>query len=526
MSNWDLMMPGMGLTAIGLTGVTIAYSGIAHTFIDGMHALTGLTMMIGLIFLATGILDGGISTSNKAKATTLVILGISLSFGVSAFVFTSVTTLPTFAGVMLIVAVPAIVIAYVSMKMPQYAKPVGMIFVIAAGAAIAAYVGFGVYGPSQYLIPPPAEVEEEKPAIPTAPIFTISILKGSSVQGTPDYDPDMAQVPAGNIIEWTNNDDVSHTVTSSTDPGLFDSSLIDAGAKFQLDTSKLQPGTYDYLCMVHPWMTASFVIGGPAPAATEFPISILKDSSIQNNPDYDPDTAQVQKGNIIVWTNDDTAAHTVTSAADAGETFDSSLINSGDTFKLDTASLDVGSYDYMCIVHPWMQASFEIVEQSGERLAEGATAVDPNSIPPVVEEMPVEETPSEEIPVEEAPVETPTETPSEVPMEEAPVEETPASEPTEAPAESVIVEMAEGTATNQDCADQCFVPNVAHVAIGGIVTWKNVDTAAHTATEMNSKFDSSIVTVNGEFSHTFEEAGTFDYMCIVHPWMKGQVIVG
>ncbi|HEY8110409.1 MAG TPA: copper-binding protein, partial [Candidatus Nitrosotenuis sp.] len=41
MSNWDLMMPGMGLTAIGITGVTIAYSGIAHTFIDGMHALTG-----------------------------------------------------------------------------------------------------------------------------------------------------------------------------------------------------------------------------------------------------------------------------------------------------------------------------------------------------------------------------------------------------------------------------------------------------------------------------------------------------
>ena len=41
MSNWDLMMPGMGLTAIGLAGVTISYAGVAHTFIDGMHALTG-----------------------------------------------------------------------------------------------------------------------------------------------------------------------------------------------------------------------------------------------------------------------------------------------------------------------------------------------------------------------------------------------------------------------------------------------------------------------------------------------------
>ena len=58
MSNWDLMMPGMGLTSIGLAGVVISYSGIAHTFIDGMHALTGLTMFIGLIFLAAGILQG------------------------------------------------------------------------------------------------------------------------------------------------------------------------------------------------------------------------------------------------------------------------------------------------------------------------------------------------------------------------------------------------------------------------------------------------------------------------------------
>ena len=77
MSNWDLMMPGMGLTSIGLAGVVISYSGIAHTFIDGMHALTGLTMFIGLIFLAAGILQGGVSTSNKAKATVLVILSIS-----------------------------------------------------------------------------------------------------------------------------------------------------------------------------------------------------------------------------------------------------------------------------------------------------------------------------------------------------------------------------------------------------------------------------------------------------------------
>src|SRR5574338_70405 len=342
MSNWDLMMPGMGLTAIGLTGVTIAFSGLAHTFVDGMHALTGLTLMIGLIFLATGILDGGgISTSNKAKATTLVILGIGFSFAVVGVTFSSVTTLPTFAGVMLIVAVPAIVMAYVSMKMPQYAKPVGVIFVLATGAAIATYVGFGLYGPSQYLVPPPEPVEEAKPTVPTAPITAISILKDSSTQGNPDFDPDVAQVPAGNVIEWTNNDSVAHTVTSAADAGgTFDSSLINAGEKFDLDTSKLKEGAYEYMCIVHPWMTASFVLGGSAPAtpaAPEVAISILKDSSVQGNPDYDPDTTQITKGNVIVWTNNDSAMHTVTSSD--GTSFSSDPMNAGDVFKVDTAKL-------------------------------------------------------------------------------------------------------------------------------------------------------------------------------------------
>ena len=253
MSNWDLMMPGMGLTAIGIAGVTISYAGIAHTFIDGMHALTGLTMMIGLIFLSAGILDGGISTSNKAKATTLVILGIAFSFGIVAITFNSVTTLPTFAGVMLIVIIPAIVMAYMSMKIPQYAKPVGVIFVIATGAAIAAYVGFGLYGPSQYLVPAQEPVEEKEAPVSTAPVTAISILKDSSVQGNPSYDPSTVQVPAGNNIEWTNYDAVVHSVTSAADAGkTFDSGLIDAGKKYLLDTSNLMPATYDYMCIVHP----------------------------------------------------------------------------------------------------------------------------------------------------------------------------------------------------------------------------------------------------------------------------------
>ena len=267
MSNWDLMMPGMGLTAIGLAGLVVSYSGIAHTFIDGMHALTGLTMFFGLIFLSAGILEGGVSTSNRAKATTLVILSISLSFGVYAFTISTISTLPMLAGAMLIIATPAIVIAYVAMKMPKYLKPIGAIFILASVTAIVTFVGFGLSGPSPTFIGDQVveEVIEEVIKIPSgASVFAISILVGSSEQGNPDYDPDIATVSQGEIVAWTNNDSLVHTVTSSLDFGeTFDSGLLNEGEKFLINTNDLALGEYEYMCIVHPWMVSTLVIEEP-----------------------------------------------------------------------------------------------------------------------------------------------------------------------------------------------------------------------------------------------------------------------
>ena len=238
-------MPGMGLTAIGLAGVFISYAGIAHTFIDGMHALTGLTMFFGMIFLAAGILEGGVSTSNKAKATTLVIIGISLSFAMVGVVSSTVSTIPVFAGIMLIITTPAIIIAYVAMKFPIYAKPISIIFILGAVAGIVAYVGFGFVGPDPYLVHEEIieEIEEVLEVSSTAPVFSISVLEGSFEPDNPDYDPDVANVPHGYVVEWINHDSVSHTVTSSLDFGdTFDSGLFDAGANYRLDTSNLAEG--------------------------------------------------------------------------------------------------------------------------------------------------------------------------------------------------------------------------------------------------------------------------------------------
>ncbi|NWK06081.1 copper-binding protein [Marine Group I thaumarchaeote] len=263
MSNWELVMPGGGLTAIGMAGLVTSYSGLAHTFIDGMHALTGLLFFIGLIFLSAGILDGGVSTSNRTKATVLVVISIVLTFGAGAFIGSESTTLPTVAGLLIMIAVPGIVIAYMATKMPQYVKPVGLIFIFAIGLGITVFFGFGILGPTGYLLPEVVEeaVEEVVQEVPMGKIFAISILAGSEEQGNPDYDPDIATISQGFVIEWTNNDEVMHTVTSSLDFGeTFDSSILNAGERFLLDSNELDIGSYEYMCVVHPWMVASIVI--------------------------------------------------------------------------------------------------------------------------------------------------------------------------------------------------------------------------------------------------------------------------
>ena len=362
MSDWDLMMPGMGLTAIGLTGVVIAYAGIAKTFIDGMHALTGLTMMFGLIFLACGILNGGVSTSNRAKATTLVIFGIAGSFGAFAFTLTSVTTLTTFAGVLLIIIIPTIIVAYAAMKIPQYSKPISVIFILAAGVGLATFVTLGFVGPgAQFSLVPPVMEEETppapaEPAPPAAKVMPVEILSGASTPDNPDYNPDVVTATKGDVIEWTNNDNMVHTVTSSSDfGGTFDSDLISAGAKWSLNTENLARGEYDYMCTVHPFMTSKLIIVEKTePVVAK--VSIKNGASTPNEGQlfFDPKEITVSAGTTVVWSNDDTATHTVTSGTPevgASGLFDSDMLLPGKTFE---HKFDSGTTEYYCSVHPWM----------------------------------------------------------------------------------------------------------------------------------------------------------------------------
>jgi predicted secreted protein with PEFG-CTERM motif len=89
--------------------------------------------------------------------------------------------------------------------------------------------------------------------------------------------------------------------------------------------------------------------------------------------------------------------------------------------------------------------------------------------------------------------------------------------------------------TNGTCsATSCFDPNVINVNVGDTVTWSNADTVGHTATsgkptdnQTGTVWDSSLIKAGGSYtSPAFTTAGTYNYFCMVHPWMTAQVIVG
>ncbi len=86
---------------------------------------------------------------------------------------------------------------------------------------------------------------------------------------------------------------------------------------------------------------------------------------------YIPSTVTVDVGGEVTWSNDDTAAHTVTSgsAADGPDgAFDSSLFMAQTTYSVKFDGTDgpgdPGEYAYFCMVHPWMVGTV-IVEAEG-----------------------------------------------------------------------------------------------------------------------------------------------------------------
>ncbi|MGY5144641.1 MAG: cupredoxin domain-containing protein [Candidatus Nitrosopumilus sp. bin_32a] len=102
-----------------------------------------------------------------------------------------------------------------------------------------------------------------------------------------------------------------------------------------------------------------------SPKATVRLVSIPKGTSVTGCEEvdkcYDPSSLIIFKGTEIIWKNDDTSAHTVSSGDIVNgpdKKFDSGLIKSGKTFthKFDES----GKYTYFCMIHPWANGSVTV----------------------------------------------------------------------------------------------------------------------------------------------------------------------
>ena len=70
-----------------------------------------------------------------------------------------------------------------------------------------------------------------------------------------------------------------------------------------------------------------------------------------------------------------------------------------------------------------------------------------------------------------------------------------------------------------------FIPAEITVAPGTTVTWVNNEAMPHTVVDSNKGFRSKTLVKDASFSFTFATAGDYNYLCSIHPNMKGKVIV-
>jgi len=101
-----------------------------------------------------------------------------------------------------------------------------------------------------------------------------------------------------------------------------------------------------------------------------------------------------------------------------------------------------------------------------------------------------------------------------------------------ASADQVTVSLPSGSSVpGCEKTQECYIPYRVTVNPGDEVVWSNDDTAAHTVTSGTAAdgpdglFDSSLFMAAATFSHTFDTLGEYNYFCMVHPWMVGQIFV-
>ncbi|HEY4113233.1 MAG TPA: cupredoxin family copper-binding protein [Rhizomicrobium sp.] len=70
-----------------------------------------------------------------------------------------------------------------------------------------------------------------------------------------------------------------------------------------------------------------------------------------------------------------------------------------------------------------------------------------------------------------------------------------------------------------------YSPMSLTVPVGATVTWKNLDGEPHTVVSIDGAFRSQALDQNDTYSFTFKKAGTYKYVCSIHPKMMAAIVV-
>ncbi|MGX9791754.1 cupredoxin domain-containing protein [Mycobacterium sp. MMS18-G62] len=98
------------------------------------------------------------------------------------------------------------------------------------------------------------------------------------------------------------------------------------------------------------------------------------------------------------------------------------------------------------------------------------------------------------------------------------------SPPASAPATGADSPAPQG-GTAVSISDFKFNPATLTVPVGATVTWTNKDEEPHTVAGKDGSFHSPGMDTNGTYSFTFMTPGSYDYVCSIHPFMTGTVVV-
>jgi plastocyanin len=102
-----------------------------------------------------------------------------------------------------------------------------------------------------------------------APTATVNMAAPPAVAGTTfeaklqlfAFSPNPIEVGVGTTVQWTNEDDIEHSVTTGAPPegdGVIDSGFFTKGQAYSYTFA--EPGTYEYFCRRHNSMTGTVVV--------------------------------------------------------------------------------------------------------------------------------------------------------------------------------------------------------------------------------------------------------------------------